>query len=232
MKKKLLCVLLAVVLCFDSIEFSMPVLAQALQQDNLTISENDATKQPTQEIALSESLLLSAQEAQAEENVSEKTQSLPVETAASVADDGAESTVVTDGFLTYTITGNNAVVTACDSAATGKIVIPDTINDAAVTEIAASVFKNNHNITEVILGTNIKIIGSDAFRNCSSLASVQIPASATVIDSYAFYDCVALQDLKLPTRVRSRLRERIFCPLPLTNAPSIPYFRNTLFFRI
>ena len=59
-----------------------------------------------------------------------------------------------------------------------KIVIPDqvTINGYTfqVTSIAGNAFKNNKNITTVIIGKNIKRIGKKAFYGCKSLRNITI----------------------------------------------------------
>lgn len=59
-----------------------------------------------------------------------------------------------------------------------KIVIPDqvTINGYTykVTSIADNAFKNNKNITTVIIGKNIKRIGKKAFYGCKSLRNITI----------------------------------------------------------
>lgn len=59
-----------------------------------------------------------------------------------------------------------------------KIVIPDqvTINGYTykVTSIADNAFKNNKNITNVIIGKNIKRIGKKAFYGCKSLRNITI----------------------------------------------------------
>ena len=59
-----------------------------------------------------------------------------------------------------------------------KIVIPDqvTINGYTykVTSIADNAFKNNKNITTVIIGKNIKRIGKKAFNGCKSLRNITI----------------------------------------------------------
>ena len=54
--------------------------------------------------------------------------------------------------LTYTTTGGKVTITDCDTAATGELVIPDTIEGNPVTSI-----------------------GNQAFYQCTSLTSITIP---------------------------------------------------------
>ena len=58
-------------------------------------------------------------------------------------------------------------------------------------------------VTEYILGDDIKSIGNYAFYNCSSLTSVTIPNSVTSIGASAFYNCSGLTSITIPNSVTS-----------------------------
>ena len=71
--------------------------------------------------------------------------------------------------LTYATTDGEVTIRFCKSAATGKLVIPDTIE-----------------------GNPVTIIGNQAFWKCTSLKSITIPNSVTSIGHQAFNSCTHL----------------------------------------
>ena len=83
--------------------------------------------------------------------------------------------------------GACAVITGCDEAASGKIVIPDKIQGYAVKLIEDNSFRNCHNITEVEIPNNVFYIGDSAFEGCERLSRVRIPNKITKIDLNSFF---------------------------------------------
>lgn len=85
----------------------------------------------------------------------------------------------TYGSLSYTIKpdrdGGGVVITLCDTAATGVLEIPDTIE-----------------------GITVKVIANSAFARCTSLTGIVIPEGVTTLEKWAFYYCSALTDVTLP----------------------------------
>lgn len=69
---------------------------------------------------------------------------------------------------------------------------------AKVTGVASTAFKDNKNITGVILHDGVTSIGDRAFRGCSRLKSITMPNSLTEIGADAFYACAGLSDVVLP----------------------------------
>ena len=66
----------------------------------------------------------------------------------------------TEGYLTYTITDGEVTITDCDEDATGKIVIPDTIEGYPVTKILGYTFSSCDSITSITIPAGVKEIGT------------------------------------------------------------------------
>ncbi len=65
--------------------------------------------------------------------------------------------------------------------------IPATYKNCVVTSIGNGCFKDNKNITRVIIPIGVTEIGYLAFMNCTSLKYVSVPATVTEIGMQAFY---------------------------------------------
>lgn len=66
-------------------------------------------------------------------------------------------------------------VTGLANTAVEKVVIPETYQGKAVTEIAEEAFKNCTGITEAVVPNSVTKIGKNAFRGCRSLEAISIP---------------------------------------------------------
>lgn len=104
----------------------------------------------------------------------------------------------------------------------GVIRIPNGVKD-----ISRDVFRDNDNITSVIipssvenigayafndcnnlvsvqfLGTGLKIIGENAFNYCNNLVSITLPTTLTTISDEAFRGCTKLTSLELPNKLET-----------------------------
>ena len=128
--------------------------------------------------------------------------------------------------LTFTLNdaGDGYVVSKCNTAATGELVIPDTYNGKPVTAIGVGAFARCtgltsitiadsvtvisddafygcNSLTAVTIGNGVTSIGYTAFGDCSKLTSVTIGDSVTSIGTAAFYGCTALNDITIPDSV-------------------------------
>jgi hypothetical protein len=89
--------------------------------------------------------------------------------------------------LTYMVTGDDTItINACDTAATGELIIPETIEDNPVTAIRNQAFKNCDLLTGITLPANLSLIGNTAFKNCSSLAEIRFSGNAPSLGTDVF----------------------------------------------
>ena len=94
-----------------------------------------------------------------------------------------------DGYLVYE-DDTKTKLFVCSSAATGEIVIPN-----SVTSIASYAFDGCTGLTSVTIGNSVTSIGWDAFRGCTGLTSITIPNSVTNIGHNVFRDCTGLTSI-------------------------------------
>jgi hypothetical protein len=124
----------------------------------------------------------------------------------------AKGKVITDEQgSSYKVTKSDAkdgevTFTKPKSGASGTVKIPDTVTidgiTYKVTAIEANAFKNNKkNITKVIIGNNVKVIGKNAFAGCKKLNSVTVGKNVKTISAGAFSGCAKLKTVKLGAAV-------------------------------
>ena len=77
-------------------------------------------------------------------------------------------------------------------------VVIDLYNGLPVTEIKMNSFKYCRDITGVIIGDSVKIIGAEAFSYCTNLETLTLGKNVERIDTWAFLDCNKLTDVYLP----------------------------------
>ena len=86
---------------------------------------------------------------------------------------------------------------AIDTATSGSVTIPATVNGYSVIQIAASAFKDCKNLKAVTLPESITFIGIWAFAG-TSLTTIEIPEHVTTIAYQAFTGCKQLESINLP----------------------------------
>ncbi|MBQ3182141.1 MAG: leucine-rich repeat protein [Clostridia bacterium] len=104
------------------------------------------------------------------------------------------------GDLTYNIINDEAVIMYSPSAS-GKVTIPDKIDNYKVTQIADYAFYNNSKITSISIGKNVWRVGDYAFDHCLEVESVTMGSSVEEIGEYAFRYCSFVDSISLPKNI-------------------------------
>ena len=109
-----------------------------------------------------------------------------------------------DGYLVYS-DASKANLLACSAAATGNIVIPN-----SVTSIADKAFFFCSSLTSVTIPNSVTSIGTYAFYGCSRLTSVTISNSVTNIGEEDFAWCISLKNVVLGSSVKVLGKEAFY----------------------
>lgn len=94
----------------------------------------------------------------------------------------------------YSLLGDSAVITKCTLA--GQVIVPNVIENVAVTSIGENAFYGNVGMTSLILPDTLNSIGNSAFRGCIGIADLTIPPNVTSIGVSAFSGCLKLKSVK------------------------------------
>lgn len=105
--------------------------------------------------------------------------------------------------LSYTVTDGELTITDCRASASGKLVIPSSIQGYPITSIGSGAFSYCTKLTSVTISSGITSIGDFAFNGCTKLTSVTIPDSVTSIGKGAFIDCKGLTEITIPNSIAS-----------------------------
>ena len=100
----------------------------------------------------------------------------------------------------FTFDADTATITAY-SGAGGAVVIPDEIGGIAVLKLGDYLFRDNADITSVVIPAGITLLPNQLFYSCHALESVTLPEGLSAIGGYVFYDCTALKEIVLPARI-------------------------------
>lgn len=109
---------------------------------------------------------------------------------------------ITHNGITYTSKGTDLTVAKPTTPYSGDIVIesPVTINgvEYKVIAVAATAFKQNKDITSVVLPDDCIDVKRGAFAECSGLKSVRLSPNMTAFNAQVFDRCTALEEITIP----------------------------------
>jgi hypothetical protein len=120
-----------------------------------------------------------------------------------VAETKPTEAVSVSPHLKYETEGDAVTITGCDEGASGKLVIPATIEGKSVTSIGQEAFWNCTSLTSITIPDSVTSIGEAAFRVCTRLTSITIPDGVTSIGDWAFRECTSLTSISIPDSVTS-----------------------------
>lgn len=98
--------------------------------------------------------------------------------------------------------GTSCVITGIGECEDLFIVIPDSIEDCPVTEIAASAFYCQDALRGIQLGANVVAVGDYAFFGCTALETVLFNDGLAQLGQYAFSGCGKLAEIDIPASLQ------------------------------
>lgn len=99
------------------------------------------------------------------------------------------------------------------TAARKNIAVPAMIDGKPVIRLGDGLFKNNEEITMVVIPMGVREIGAEAFSGCTYLERVELPDTMNAIGDGAFSNCAVLGDLYIPSSV-TELGQGVFADSP------------------
>lgn len=136
-------------------------------------------------------------------------------------------TVFRSGVLYYVVTSGSTVrVKRPYNKSYTVISIPHTVTyknkSYKVTAIQSKAFAGCTNLTRLVIGNNVKIIGVSAFSGCSSLVNISIGTGLESIYSRAFYRAKSLKYLSIKSRKLKSVGSEAFAGITANTVVSYP----------
>lgn len=128
--------------------------------------------------------------------------------------------------LTYDVESSFVIIKKCDPSASGRLMIPEYIENMPVIEISEGAFEGCTGITEIELPDTIRYIHPGTFSGCSGLRKIDLPESVRFIEQNAFTDCASLETVI----VRSSECEIYNSPETICNTSDSGEYPRNLFF--
>ncbi len=127
----------------------------------------------------------------------------------------AASLTFTDKYGTweYVEEADGTITIIGFTAARKNIAVPAMIDGKPVIRLGDGLFKNNEEITMVVIPMGVREIGAEAFSGCTYLERVELPDTMNAIGDGAFSNCAVLGDLYIPSSV-TELGQGVFAYSP------------------
>ena len=123
----------------------------------------------------------------------------------SVTSLGLSAFIKCSSLITVTINSNDIVSKSYSSNTSIKGIFGDQVTNYMIGDdvksIGSNAFYGCSKMTSVTIGSNVTSIGNDAFSNCSSLTSVTIPNSVKSIGNDAFENCTSMTSITIGNNV-------------------------------
>ena len=116
---------------------------------------------------------------------------------------GGLPTAPWDDQYTWTDNGDTTCTITGYTGPGGDVVIPDTLDGLTVTDIGTSSFRENINLTGIVIPDSVTSIENYAFLHCSSLTGITLGNSVVTIEGYAFSGCIGQSGFIIPDSVIS-----------------------------
>ena len=94
---------------------------------------------------------------------------------------------------------SNPNATCIDKTTSGRITIPDYVNEKKVDGIGSYSFNACEKLTDVIIPNTVELLGG--FKDCTGLKNIYLPKNVSFIRSAAFQNCKNLESINLPRTV-------------------------------
>lgn len=107
-----------------------------------------------------------------------------------------------EGYLSFKVREDEAVLVDCAENATGEITVPATVGGVPVKRIGDEAFARCTGITKVNLPDSIIDLGVSTFVGCTNLTEVNIPSGVTELGYECFYWCERLKSVSLPNGMK------------------------------
>ncbi len=108
----------------------------------------------------------------------------------------------TFGHYYYNVDEYRGIAVIAYNGTDTDIVIPGTTAQGNVDCIPSGVFRDNKNLTSVVISEGIELIERSAFNGCENIKSITFPDSLTEIEPYAFDSCKSLKSIVLPKNLK------------------------------